>query len=339
MTAPGALWLGPTARTVAYAAVVLPGAWAALALIYRCRLTAAARVPLILLWLLIWLTTLLLLRGTHAFAAVALFACAFAAVLAWWLHLKPSNERDWADDVARTLCGEICGDRAVLHNVRNFHWRTQTDYEVRWETRSYDLQQLLSVDLITSYWDIPGVAHVLISFGFTAGAYVAFSVEIRRERGEAFSALGGFFRQFELSIIAADERDVVRVRTNIRREDDYLFRLRLPPAAIRSLFRAYIEQANQLVHAPRFYNTITVNCTTLVYHMMRHIVGRLPYSVRLVLSGFLPGYVHSVGGLDPRYSLRELRAFGHITERARAADASASFSQDIRTGIPPLPAA
>src|SRR5579863_4015519 len=157
MTAPGPLWLGAAARAAAYAAVVPLGAWAALALTYRCRLKAAARVLLILLWLLIWLTTLLLLSGAHARAAVAVFVCVFAAVLAWWLHLKPSNQRDWADDVARTLGGEICGDLAVLHNVRNFQWRTSTDYEVRWETRSYDLQQLVSVDLITSYWDIPGV--------------------------------------------------------------------------------------------------------------------------------------------------------------------------------------
>jgi hypothetical protein len=181
------------------------------------------------------------------------------------------------------------------------------------------------------------VAHVLISFGFEDGTYLAFSVEIRRQRNEAFSAIGGFFKQFELSVIAADERDVVRVRTNLRGEDDYLYRLRLPVPAIRSLFCAYIDQANSLVHTPRFYNTITVNCTMLVYHMMRHILGRLPFSLRLVFTGFLPGYVYSVGGLDQRYTLKQLRTFGKITERARQADGSASFSQDIRAGIPPLP--
>src|ERR1700761_9480119 len=139
MTAPEALVLGPVARGGAFAAIVLSGAWAALELTYRLRRNGTARALLILLWLLFWVSTLVLLRGTYAAAAMAMCACAFATVLAWWLRLRPSNERDWADDVARTLCGEIAGDRVVLHNVRNFNWRTPTDYEVRWETRSYDL--------------------------------------------------------------------------------------------------------------------------------------------------------------------------------------------------------
>jgi Domain of unknown function (DUF4105) len=311
--------------------------WCALALRYRGPGNSVARVVTLALWVLFSCAALLALRSRYAALGGSVFVLAFALVLLWWCRLKPSNDRPWADDVARTLSGELEGDTAVLHNVRDFEWRSACDYLQRWETRRYDLRQLRSVDLITSYWDIPGVAHILTSFGFADGRYLAFSVEIRRQRGQSFSALGGFFKAFELSVIAADERDVVRVRTNIRREDDYLFHLRLPVSAMRSLFRAYVEQANRLVSSPRFYNTVTVNCTTLVYHMMRHIVGRLPYSLRLVFSGFLPGYVHSVGGLDPRYSLAQLRAFGRITVRARQADRSPSFSQDIRAGIPALP--
>jgi hypothetical protein len=332
-------WLQMAAVDAASVFVLLAGTWSALALRYQCRRSTGGRVLAVLLWVTFTITVLVGLHGRHALAAALAFLVAFGAVLLWWHGLRPSNERVWADDVARTLCGEITGDVAILRNVRNFEWRTAADYVARWEERRYDLRQLQSVDLITSYWDIPGVAHVLTSFGFADGGYLAFSVEIRREKGEAFSVLGGFFKQFELSVIAADERDVVRVRTNVRGEDDYLFRLRLPVAAMCSLFCAYIAQANRLVDAPRFYNTITVNCTTLVYHMMRHIVGRLPYSLRLVFSGFLPGYVYSVGGLDQRYTLRQLRAFGHITQRARQSDRSASFSQDIRAGIPALPSA
>jgi hypothetical protein len=163
---------------------------------------------------------------------------------------------------------------------------------------------------------------------------VVFSVEIRREKRESFSEIGGFFKEFELSILAADERDVVRVRTNVRGEDDYLYRIRMPVQDIRALFLSYIGQANSLVKQPRFYNTITVNCTTLVYHMMQHIVGYLPMDYRLLLSGYIPEYVYRVGGLDNRYSLAELRARGRITERAKKADRSDSFSADIRQGIP-----
>jgi hypothetical protein len=177
---------------------------------------------------------------------------------------------------------------------------------------------------------------MLISFGFETGEHVVFSVEIRRERSQGFSEIGGFFKEFELSVIAADERDVIRVRTNVRGEDDYLYRVRMPLAAMRSLFLAYIDEANTLVTKPRFYNTITVNCTTLVYHMMTRIVGHLPLSYRLLLSGYLPEYVHRVGGLDQRYPMDELRSLGRITDRAKKADRSPTFSADIRRGIPPL---
>jgi hypothetical protein len=141
---------------------------------------------------------------------------------------------------------------------------------------------------------------------------------------------------YELSIVAATERDAIRVRTNVRGEDDYLYRVRLAPASIRSLFLAYVDAANRLVEAPRFYNTITANCTTIIYQMVVRIVGRLPLSPRLLLSGYLPEYVHAIGGLDSRHSVQALRTFGRITERARAADRSPSFSSEIREGIPEL---
>jgi hypothetical protein len=163
-----------------------------------------------------------------------------------------------------------------------------------------------------------------------------YSVEVRRQKHQGFSEIGGFFKEFELSIVAADERDVIRVRTNVRGEEAYLYRIRMPVPAIRSLFLGYVDQGNTLVRIPRFYNTITVNCTTLVYHMMQHIVGYLPLNYRLILTGYLPEYVHRVGGLDDRFSLEELRARGRITDRARRSDRSDSFSADIRAGIPTL---
>src|ERR1700761_1694866 len=159
--------------------------------------------------------------------------------------------------------GTVSGSKVTLHNVRNFAWRTDTDYTPRWETRTYDLDHLSSLDMVLSYWSMRAIAHVLISFGFDDGSHIVFSVEIRREKQESFSEIGGFFKEFELSIIAADERDVIRVRTNVRGEDDYLYRLRIPVKDIRSLFLAYVDQANSLVQTPRFYNTISVNCTTL----------------------------------------------------------------------------
>jgi hypothetical protein len=275
-------------------------------------------------------------KGRVALGILGL-AVAFCGLLLWWQQIPPSNDRQWADDVAQMTRGTVEGSQVTLQNVRNFDWRSDTDYTQRWETRRYDLDHLNSADMILSYWSLQAIAHVLISFGFDDGNRVVFSVEIRREKNESFSEIGGFFKEFELSVIAADERDVVRVRTNVRGEDDYLYRIRMPVKTMRSLFLAYVGHANDLVKTPRWYNTVTVNCTTLIYHMMRHIVGYLPLDYRLLLSGYLPEYVYKVGGLDTRYTLEQLRAFGRITDRAKKSDRSDAFSTDIRQGVPALP--
>jgi len=301
----------------------VPGGWV-LQSLGVCLWIAFTLVILVALW-----------RGRLAVGAVS-FAVAFGVLLIWWWQIQPSNNRVWADDVAQVTTGVVAGDHVTLHNVRNFDWRTKTDYTQRWDTRTYDLRRLDSLDMILSYWSMPAIAHVLISFGFDDGEHVVFSVEIRREKTESFSEIGGFFKEFELSVIACDERDVIRVRTNVRGEDDYLYRIRMPVDDIRSLFLAYVSQANDVARKPRFYNTITANCTTIIYHMAKRIVGHLPLDYRLLLSGYLPGYVYKVGGLDTRHSLEELRALGRITERAKESDRRPTFSADIRAGIPPL---
>ncbi|HEY2683842.1 MAG TPA: DUF4105 domain-containing protein [Steroidobacteraceae bacterium] len=328
--------LEPLALAALSLLLILPAAWGVVALWYQAAGGRLGKFFWILLWLVLALAFVADIWRGHAALGTALFTVQFALLLLWWHRIPPSNDRPWADDVARMSHGRTSGDIVTLYEVRNFDWQTRDEYRQRWETRSYDLNDLHSVDMILSYWTGPAIAHMLMSFGFANDEQVAFSVEIRRERGEAFSEIGGFFKQFELSIIACDERDVVRVRTNVRGEDAYLYRLNVPPSAMRSLFLGYVEEANKLIDTPRFYNTITVNCTTLVYHMMKRIVGYLPLDPRVLFTGYLAGYVYRVGGLDQRYSLDELTRLGHITERARRSDRSDSFSADIRRTIPPL---
>ena len=314
--------------------VGIAATWSVLALWYQMPGGRALKILGVILWVALSSAVLIALWTRRIARGLLGFAAAFVILLVWWHRIPPSNDHVWADDVAQMTSGTVDGPSVTLRNVRNFDWRSDNDYTQRWETRHYDLDKLRSVDMIMSYWSGPAIAHMTVSFGFDNADYVVFSVEIRRLKGEEFSEIGGFFKEFELSVIAADERDVIRVRTNVRGEDDYLYRIQMPLSAMRSLFLAYIDQANSLLHTPRFYNTITANCATLVYHMMIRIVGHLPLNYSLLLTGYLPEYVYRIGGLTTGHSFAELKARGRITERAKAADRSESFSTDIRRGIP-----
>ena len=314
-------------------------AWGIAALRYKLSDSRALTRAGVAAWLAFGIAALFAFWSGSAALAASVFALASFALLVWWWRLRPSNTRIWNDDVARMTHGAVQANLLTLENVRNFDWRSRSEYTQRWETRTFDLERLCSLDMVLSYWAGPAIAHTLVSFGFRSAAgieHLVFTVEIRRRRGQLFSEIGGFFKMYELSIVAATERDAIRVRTNVRGEDDLLFRVRMAPAQMRSLLLAYVDAANRLADTPRFYNTITANCTTIIYQMVSRIVGRLPLNYRLLLSGYLPEYVHAIGGLDARLSVPELRRLGRISERAQRADASPDFSAAIRAGIPPL---
>ncbi len=317
-------------------AVVLTALWACLALWYQLPGPVFAKAGAGVLWAGFGLAAIALLWRGRAGRALLSYAVGFAMLLAWWGTILPSQDRVWADDVSRQLRARVDGSIVTMENVRNFEWRSDTDYTQRWETRRYDLDRLRTVDVSLSYWTGPAVAHTLVSFGFDDGRFLTFSIEIRKERGESFSSVGGFFKQFETSLVAADEHDILRVRTNVRGEDVHMYRVRLPQPEMRSLFLAYLGEADALVRAPSFYNTLTANCTTIVYALARRIVPGLPMDYRLLASGYLPDYLYDVGGLTPGYDMQALRAAGRITERAIATDKTpgADFSQAIRQGLP-----
>jgi len=317
-------------------------AWGATALHFELPGPSAVVIAVIIVWLLIGLAALLapLWKRPHRRVSVTarlLFTLALIVIVAWWQSLEPRNDRDWAPDVARQLSVERDGDRVTLHNVRDFEWQTPDTAIPRWETREYDLSQLDAVDMVVSYWMGPAIAHTLVSFGFDDGRHLTFSVEIRREKNEAFSISGGFFKQFELNLIAADENDILRLRSNVREEDVYLYRVGLSPQARRELFLAYLDEAERLRREPEFYNTLTSNCTTIVFDMVDKIVSGLPRDIRLILSGYLPEYVYDIGGLDRSHPLEFLRERGYINPRARKIPYNArseAFSRAIRDGVP-----
>jgi hypothetical protein len=274
------------------------------------------------------------LATTRRWLALAVYAASFALFLAWWATIKPTNDRNWTPDVARTVTATIDGDRLVVKNVRNFTWRSDTDFDQRWEQRTYNLSRLTNVDLIMSYWMGEAIAHTIVSFGFDDGARLAFSIETRKEIGEGYSSVAGFFKQFELAVVAGDERDVVRVRSNVRGEDVRIYRLRMTPANARVLLREYVDEANDLAREPRFYNTLTANCTNLVFDMVRVIHPGLPLDIRVLLSGYLPNYAYDLGATDTSVSFERLREIAKIHDNAVQADTDPLFSARIREGIP-----
>lgn len=310
------------------------GAWGALALWYQLPGGTVVKILGSVTWSLVVIVLAGVAISRRSWLPPGIYLVLYALLLFWWSGIAPSNLRDWADDVSRPLTGRIEGNQVVLDNVRDFAWRADTDYDAHWETRRYDLDHLVTADAVLSYWGSQAIAHAMISFGFDDGRHVVFSVEIRRERGEQYSAIGGFFKQFETTLVAADEHDIIRVRTNVRGEDDYLYPLRMDKPAMRALFLSYVQAANRLATTPAFYNTLTSNCTTIVYHMARQIEPRLPWDFRLLFTGYLPEYLHEVGAVDRDVTVDVLRERSRITDRARGTRATDDFSRAIRERAP-----
>lgn len=249
---------------------------------------------------------------------VGLLGLVLAGFTFWWGSLEPPTDLKFAPDVARQVTGEIDGDVLTLENVRNFEWTGPYEATPNWTTRRYDLTQLETVDMFLSYWGGPLMAHFIVSFGFADGEQLAWSVEVRREVDGGFSPIADLFKTNTLAIIAADERDVVGVRSNYRNEDVQLFRLRADKATARALLTQYVSDANALARQPEFYNSLTTNCTTVVARMMQTIGNSLPLDWRLLANGYLPNYAYDHQALDTRHSLQDLRALGRIDRRAKA---------------------
>ncbi len=274
--------------------------------------------------------------------ALVVFGGAVAAWTVWWASIAALPGRDWVTENALQATGEIVGDALTIHNLRNFEWRTRHDYTARWEERSYDLGRLCALDLFVSIWADPRIAHLIVSFVFESAPPLAFSIETRREVSEKWSSLAGLMKSYELIIIAADERDVIRVRTNVRRERVHRYRIDSTPQMRRELIEQYVRALNAIASRPRFYNTIFANCTTEVVHIVRASRRRVPLDWRLIVSGQVPRYLYDIGLLDRSRSFEALEAAGDVTRGARAADADPAFSSRIREesagGMPTSPA-
>ncbi len=265
---------------------------------------------------------------------VAVFFAVFTAVMIWFFSSNPSANLDWAEDVAIIPSVTIDGDLVHVRDIRNFDYRSETDFTSAYYDKTYDLTRLRSVDYILSYWAGRAIAHAFVSFGFDDDEYLAVSIETRKEKTEGYSTVQGFFRQYELIYVVADERDLIRLRTNYRGEDVYLFRFRMPPRKLRAVFLDYLNAIESLARRPRFYNTLTENCTTSILAHFRCAAPYPPLSVDVLLSGYSARYAYEYDALDSSVSFEELEVRSRITDAAKAAGRAPDFSKRIRAGLP-----
>jgi hypothetical protein len=231
---------------------------------------------------------------------------------------------------------EIDGDDITVHNIRNCDYRTETDYTVHYYDKNFDLSKLRSFDLFLSDWGLKTIVHTLVSFGFEDGSYLCISIETRKEVGEEYSSIKGFFRQYELIYVVADERDLVRLRTNYRQgETVYLYRLKGDSLeAARQIFLDYFRYINKLKETPEWYNALTGNCTTQIRGHTRPYAGKVWWDWRILANGYIDELAYELEVLDTSIPFSELKQRSIINEKAKAADKDPAFSARIREGLP-----
>ena len=307
-------------------------AWVAAALYFDFQI-AGLRVPLAVLYLAVMLGTFFFLR--HRPNRVLVLFAGFVVVAFWWFSLKPSNDRNWQPDNAQTAWSAINGEHITIHNFRNCSYVTSHDYTCQWETRSFDLANLSGADIFITWWGPTLIAHPIVSFDFGPQGHVPISIETRDVVGQSYSAVRGFFRQYELAYIVSDERDVVRLRTNYRKDEEvYIFRTAVKPQFARKIFLDYIERVNQLHSNPEWYNALTNNCTTNIDVSASQARGKgTVWDWRVLLNGKMDEMMYEHGTLvTGGLPLPELKAQAHINAAAKAADDSPDWSQLIRVG-------
>ncbi|MFZ4857213.1 MAG: DUF4105 domain-containing protein [Desulfuromonadaceae bacterium] len=304
--------------------------------IYYSNLPAGVRPYAAGLFALVSVGVLLFVRPKRR--GKTIFLTLFALLVVWWLAMPPSNNRDWQPDLATLAWAEIIGDKVAIHNIRNCDYRTETDFTVHHYNKTFDLAKLKGIDFYLVYWGSPKIAHTMMNFDFEGEGNVVFSIETRKEKGEDYSTIKGFFRQYEIIYVVADERDLVRLRTNYREkgkgEDVYLYRLNAKPELARKIFLSYLNEVNRLKDQPQWYNALTGNCTTSIrkHTMPYNPNARLDW--RLIVNGYIDEMLYERGTLNRSLPFTELKKRSYINPQARAADKSPDFSQLIRVGLP-----
>src|SRR5688572_17697241 len=265
------------------------------------------------------------------------FVVLFLAVVAWWIAIPPSHDRPWRKEVAVMPRAFIDGDRVRLTGVRNFDYRTRDDFTVRYEEREVWLSHLSALDFYVSNWSEGLVGHTFVSFIFDNAPPLSISIETRPEVGEGFNPLASLFKQFELIYVVGDERDLVGVRTNHRRETVYLYRLNTSAEDARRLLLVYLGRINELADDAEFYHLLSNSCTINIIRYANAAGREGRFDIRHLFNGLIDSYLYHSGRIDTTLPFLELRQRSLINGAAQAADGLPDFSERIRTSLPTIP--
>ncbi len=323
-------WVG---ATFAFLARVLVVAWATLALYYSNLPIPWARMLLAAIFLVFAVWVLWVAKSRRAYA---MLACVFLGVVVWWMLIAPSHDRPWRPEVAVMPRATVTGDTVRFTGVRNFEYRSRTDFTPRYEEREVSVSHLTGVDLFVSYWSEGPVGHTFLSFMFDNAPPLSISIETRPEIGEGFDPIASLFKQFELIYVVGDERDLVRSRTNYRNEEVFLYRTVMSPEFARRLFMVYVERINELADHAEFYHLLSNSCTVNIVRYA-NAVGRIGrFDFRHLLNGLIDRYMYAAGVVQSPLPFDELRRRSRITATAQAAGDGPDFWQRIRAGLPTM---
>jgi len=323
--------LGRLTRGLWFLFQVLLVAWATLAIYYSNLPWAGLRIVLAGAFAAFAFWALWLSRQRRM---SALFIVLFLCVVAWWISISPSHDREWRPEVAVMPRAFIDSDRVRITGVRNFDYRSRDDFDVHYEERIVQLSHLTGLDFFVSYWSEGFVAHTFVSFIFDNAPPLSISIETRPEVGEGFDPVASLFKQFELIYVVGDERDLVRVRTGYRGESVYLYRLNSSPDNVRRLLMIYLARINELADKPEWYHLLTNSCTINIVRYANAAGRAGRFNIRHLLNGLIDSYLYHSGRVDTTLPFDELRRRSLINAAAQAADDAADFSDRIRASLP-----
>jgi hypothetical protein len=322
--------LGRVVARVRLLGLALLVAWGTLAMYYSNLPWGWLRSILALAFAAFSIWTLWLSRPRRTIA----FATVFLGVVAWWISIAPSHDRNWRPEVGVMPRATIDGDRMYITGVRNFDFRSRDDFTVRHEEREVLLSHLTGIDFYVSYWAEGWVGHTFLSFVFDNAPPLSISIETRPEVGEGFDPIASLFKQFELIYVVGDEHDLVGLRVNHRQETVYLYRLNASAEDARRLLMIYLERINELADGPEFYHLLSNSCTINIVRYANAAGRQGRFDIRHLLNGLVDSYLYHSGRVDTTLPFDELRRRSLINAAAQAADGAPDFSDRIRAALP-----